>query len=136
MLWTYDSHRVNAALPTLLPQLGIPSDAVGIVVREQVRSFTGNMIIPESGAADGLNATSGPHRADTGPAGQPASRSGIPAWAAAGAAALVLVILGPLVFLGFPAGQAPGLSTRTPCLGPGTTCWREQNGSPAVPTGT
>ena len=34
VVWSYDPHRVASALPTLLPLLGIPADAVGVVVTE------------------------------------------------------------------------------------------------------
>ena len=36
VVWSLDPHRVSAALPTLLPALGIPVDAVGVVVTEWV----------------------------------------------------------------------------------------------------
>ena len=46
----FDAQRVANALPTLLPQLGIPIDAVGVVV--QASNDTGGLVVPVPGSID------------------------------------------------------------------------------------
>ena len=51
-LYAYDPQRVAKALPTLLAQLGIPQDAVGMIVRDpSVDLLAPSMIIAEPGRA-------------------------------------------------------------------------------------
>ena len=49
-VWALDAQRVANALPTLLPQLGIPIDAVGVVV--QTFHDTGGLVEPVPGYID------------------------------------------------------------------------------------
>ena len=46
-VWALDAQRAANALPTLLPQLGIPIDAVGVVV--QASNNTGGLVVPVPG---------------------------------------------------------------------------------------
>ena len=74
-VWTLDAQRVANALPTLLPQLGIPIDAVGVVV--QASNDTGGLVVPvpdshniggmESSDADVAADGSGPSQQLTSP---------------------------------------------------------------------
>ena len=86
-----DQDLLVAALPTLLPQLGIPVDAVGMVGRN--RRYDGPAIAylldgSPSGGAGGLDE----------PLGQGGSGDGLPVGAIAGAAGLVAVVaLGAVV---------------------------------------
>ena len=49
-VWALDAQRVANALPTLLPQLGIPTDAVGVVL--QPSNSTGGLVEPVPGHTD------------------------------------------------------------------------------------
>ena len=52
-VWTLDAQRVANALPTLLPQLGIPIDAVGVVA--QVSNDTVGLVVPVPGSMESSN---------------------------------------------------------------------------------
>ena len=52
-VWALDAQRVANALPTLLPQLGIPIDAVGVVV--QASNDTGGLVVPVPGSMESSN---------------------------------------------------------------------------------
>ena len=49
-VWVLDAQRAANALTTLLPQLGIPIDAVGVVV--QASHKTGGLVVPVPGSID------------------------------------------------------------------------------------
>ena len=52
-VWTLDAQHVANALPTLLPQLGIPIDAVGVVA--QVSNDTVGLVVPVPGSMESSN---------------------------------------------------------------------------------
>ena len=94
-----DPQRTLEALPTLLPQLGIPIDAVGVVLGKIDQSV--QVAIPVPGSAATVGGTEGNGRVDVSGAARPSNDGSGSTWVIAGAAGgfLAFIVLGAGVVL-------------------------------------